>query len=254
MKSKLTALVVIALLLFGGTALAANKTQAKRNVKKSGSKDLHAADKKKKMHVAKEQSDKRTKQDKKLEIVSVGATQAQDEFVTVGVLIKNPNKTKLAEQLTVAFMLLDENDEPLGTAEELLLSIPANSQAVVGLEMMVSPDDARAESIDVDVSWKRLTTQKKNAPYFRSDNLVLTEDSEGTHVTGDMTNPFDTTYDNLRIYGVFFDKSGEIVGGDFADIENVGAGDTFPFEVYADFTGLEATEARVFANPVEPAE
>lgn len=241
--------VIVGLLLFSGTALAQNNTskavgnynQARKTVK--GQK-LNESIWKRKL----EQLRQKTQGQEPVGIIAVGGSATEDRAST-GVVIGNADETRMAEDIAVKITIRDESGTVVGTQEEKLVRIPADSVAFVG---GITDTTAPAEDFEVEIQPPKNMTEQGDTPYFEEKNVEL--DPESLEITGKIKNPFKTKFRRLRIYAVYATTSEvqaepQITGGAFVDVKNVGPRKTVPFTITPDIK-FEATDAGVYANPI----
>ncbi len=197
-----------------------------------------------------EAASRRPSKPKKLIVKATGFTQDPESGqVSVGSIIQNPNKDKMATGVTVSVTAFDLNDRIVGTASEDIDVILRNSEGVSGLSFSVTPENATVARIEVKAKESRFETQRRDVPFFSPENIAVSQDEFGnTHVTGQIRNPFDSDFESLTVEAIFFDASGNIVGGDHSIVDKLEANDTATFEVESMIKGINATSARAYVS------
>lgn len=111
----------------------------------------------------------------------------------------------------------------------------------------------RAESIV-----RPLTFGERPTPDFDFENVEVTGDAAGTHLTGTIQNNDDITYRAVRVCAAFFNDDGDVVrvGHDFTDPSTLEDGDEGDFDIVIEDLPSDAETYKLWAdatkrNPIE---
>lgn len=136
-------------------------------------------------------------------------------FLNCGVQLQNTS-TSDARNVAVTVTFADTQERSLATDEIDLTVIPAGQSVYASCATMMTSVTLSVASVQVAVKVGESAAKGSELPAV--SGLTLTPDEFGTQtLTGNLTNPYATPLpDSAVIYAVYYDASGDIVGGDQA--------------------------------------
>lgn len=168
-----------------------------------------------------------------LEVVDVGFTVLDNDEVSYGAIIKNPNKTWAAERIELTVAARGKDGNILYTMPDYLTLMFADGETAIGGSIYVTGDVA---SIEITPSVSRNNWSQQDiteSQYLGEFPISGANETPGSYgiltVAGEVTNNTEGVYELSKV-NVLFMKDGAIVGGSQTYLNgDLQPGSTMPF-------------------------
>ncbi len=171
--------------------------------------------------------------------------------IPYAVKIQNPNEDYAVDFPTITITARDEEGKILTTKDQVLNSIAAGDTAYYGNSIVYEGGMPAEVEISVSNSDRDYTLQD-DTRYVRQSDFEIFNVSEKsgytTSFTGEITNNSTANLDRLIVI-VIYKQGDSIIGGDVEYLDDLGAGETKPFELTARFGSLEYDSYEFYAMP-----
>lgn len=190
-------------------------------------------------------------EEKPLEIRESGFTQDKEsDTVSIGATIYNHNKYS-ALSVHMIIKLYNSQGKIVGNAVETIDTIPPETEAVLGTDLTLSNESARAKKIEI-----RAEPERYEEPIepFPIDDLKVSQSEIATTTTGEISNPYNKDLNDVEVFVVFQDSDSKLMGGGFTFIDFMPANSRSGFKIDSVVALPEANQAKAFATITDQTE
>lgn len=177
---------------------------------------------------------------------------SHDGYIEYAAVLSNENAQWLANYPAATVTGYDKNGDVVFSQDESLQFLaPDQKGYIVGLAEGKGVKEIEVEASVDDSNWEKETEmngEAVDALLEVSKTKVNKDEYGGASVTGKVTSGYDEQISAVRVVAILRDKDGEIVGGDFGFVDNLGAGATKAFDVDIPELPKGFAKAEVYAS------
>lgn len=168
-----------------------------------------------------------------------------DLEVGYGFLVENPNQTFAIEGSDYRMTAFDSDGKVIRVDEGYIDRVLPGQTLGFGSTFFVD----EGEEIDsLDLQLKTGSFRKSDLlPVLEPGNITIKGDKFNSVVTGEIMNPYDQSFEDIRVTAIVFDVDNQIVGGGFTWLDFIPADDSSPVEVWVTSVG-EPVSAQLYTS------
>jgi len=185
-------------------------------------------------------------------VVAQGFTaNAEFDSASYAVVIQNPNPTPVPTFVNVSITFLDAEGTALTTETQTITGMLPESETAVAGDAL---EAGGATAMEVQVSNlnglpSRIRSSLDETGQYEYERVQTAREESGEiHTTGAVRSRFQSEQINVPIHVVYYDASGEVVGGAVTSVDNVPPGGQVAFEANTSVNVPDIAETRVFGH------
>lgn len=181
---------------------------------------------------------------KELVVLEKSAWYQEGSTVFTGYLIENPTSDIVYEDVEFTIRLFGASGNLIDTSyTNVSWFFPNTTRGVVAM-FYLSDENVAVDSADITWTFKGTSSPGAVSDPFTTDSLVYWENNGYPLVTGKIVNNESTTYTDLRMDIICYDRSGMVVGGGTSYLDFIHLNDYMGFIAYVDaFGDVDRVEA-----------
>jgi len=170
-----------------------------------------------------------------------------DSIAYVSFLFENPASDILYEDVEFTAEAFGPRGELIDSSYESVALFYPESTFGFTATFWLSEDDTNIDSVEINWTYRRTSPANPSDNPFSTEKLVVWDNQGSPKVTGKIVNLSSTTFTNININVLCFDKAGDLVGGGNTYLDFIHLNDYMGFITTVDAFG-EIARVEAFPN------